>query len=443
MRGDVYRYTAREPEDLYYTVPVQDLSAFKNLYPTGGACGPKIEEIRRRVADTERATGAVDAPAPTIDAELNWYSRGENTRMQIDKEKAQSEGFYSTELEDKQGDQVNLQRLSVMNSEVEVRAQFNVLSDQASNTSAETSTMTRHGQFALLAPHSDTPYYLHLMAVRGGSKPDMVLDSDEYPDYSVRLRQPYPRFVKPYSFYQTRMPDYAGYALDEKDDSTTVMAEVAVGARRGGLRALDLSKPVLVMDAYDAYNQVVDAGFMPAWLCGSLYFSLSLGRLCVGDMGIPRSYDLERRWNGRTASFFTSISDQLRYNHLRNLDKVLIYTDYSPRLEGDRRYQAADQPTVTVNLVALPDNVVRPASRDRMYVMTGYNACEDFYHPHYEQRPLPTHADYRRTLYWNPNLKLDANGEAEVTIWGKSHECEPSVSIEGISAQGRILVGEK
>lgn len=76
-------------------------------------------------------------------------------------------------------------------------------------------------------------------------------------------------------------------------------------------------------------------------------------------MGIRRSYDLERRWNGHSASFFTSISDQLRYNHLCNLEKVLIYTDYSPRLEGDKRYQAADQPSVTVNLVALPDHLVR------------------------------------------------------------------------------------
>lgn len=180
---------------------------------------------------------------------------------------------------------------------------------------------------------------------------------------------------------------------------------------------------------------------MPAWLCGSLYFSLSLGRLYIGDMGIYRSYDLERRWNGHSASFFTSISDQLRYNHLCNLEKVLIYTDYSPRLEGDKRYQAADQPSVTVNLVALPDHLVRPTSRDRMYVVSGYNTCEDFYRPHYEQRPLPAHADHRRTLYWNPDLKLDGNGEAEITLWGNSRDCEPAVSIEGVCDEGGIIVG--
>ena len=93
--------------------------------------------------------------------------------------------------------------------------------------------------------------------------------------------------------------------------------------------------------------------------------------------------------------------------------------------------------------MALPDNMVRPTNRDRQYVRTGYNTCEDFYHPHYEQRPLPRHADYRRTLYWNPDLKLDSNGEASITLWGNSHECEPAVSVEGISTTGRILSGGK
>ena len=56
LRGDVYKYTARDPEDLYYTLPVQDLSAYKSLYPTAGTCGPKIEEVRKRVENTDKNT---------------------------------------------------------------------------------------------------------------------------------------------------------------------------------------------------------------------------------------------------------------------------------------------------------------------------------------------------------------------------------------------------
>lgn len=133
LHGDVHGYTARNPEDLYYTQPVQDISAFKNLYPTGGTCGPKIEEVRRRVEDTEKMHESADAPKPTIEAEMNWYSLGTGTRMQQDRAKALQAGFYSTEMEEKYGTRYNSQYLKRLSDEIEVGAQFSVLSNQASN----------------------------------------------------------------------------------------------------------------------------------------------------------------------------------------------------------------------------------------------------------------------------------------------------------------------
>ncbi|MGN0234051.1 MAG: hypothetical protein ACI4B5_06500 [Bacteroidaceae bacterium] len=452
LRGDVFRYTPLNQEDVLYTLPVQDMSFFSNLFPTGGSCGPKIEEIRRHVNSTtggaslESVLGGTSyAVASMTDEQEEKEETKQNVvttsgqKMQSDKQKALDAGFYSTAMEG--GDPADSQFVDRLRSEVMVRAELSVISNQASSKYAELNTETHGGQFALQLPHSDTPYYLHLQAVKKGRKPTMVYDSDEYPDYSVRISQPFPRFVNPYSYYQVHLPDSVFDSSLAEDDSSTWIGEVTVGARRGGLRSLDLNKPALVTDAYQAYNEVVDAGLMPAWLCGSLFFSLNLGRLYIGDMGIMRSYDLERRWNGHSASFFTSAKEQLRYNHLRNLEKVLIYTDYSPRLKGDPRYMGANQPGVTVNMVALPDDRERPTNRDRLYVMNGYNVCEEFYHPHYEQRPLPSHADYRRTLYWNPNLKLDANGEATITLWGNSRECQPVVSVEGITSRGEILTG--
>lgn len=459
LRGDVNRYIARDTEDFYYTVPVQDINVFRNAFPTSGACGPKIEEVRRRVedatktadmvtildADVSQANVNVDLPSnankPTVNAEANWYSKGgNNLKLSSKKEEALLSGFYSTAMDG--GDPADSQFISPLKTEVNVRAEFSVLSNQAQTKNAVINTDTRHGLFAIQAPHADTPYYLHLIATKNGKKEDMVSNADEHPAYSIRLRTHYPRFVKPYSFYQTRSPMQTDDVMTITNDSTTAMAEVTVGARRGGLRKLDLNKPALVVDAYEAYNQVVDAGLMPAWLPGSLFFSLNLARLYIGDMGQPRTYELERRWSGHTATYFTDIKEQLRYNHLRNLDRVLIYTDYAPRLEGDDRYQTVNLPSVTVNLVSLPDNMERPTNRDRQYVMKGYNVCEDFYHPHYEQKPLPQHTDYRRTLYWNPNLKLDSNGEASITLWGNSRECYPAASVEGISTTGNILTGK-
>ena len=452
LRGDVFRYTPLNQEDDLYTLPVQDMSVFSNLFPTSGSCGPKIEEIRRHINST---AGGVSLEGNLGYTPTNFANKTDDqeeaeetkeeivlttgAKMQSDKQKALDAGFYSTAMDG--GDPADSQFVDRLKSEVMVRAELSVISNQASSKYAELNTETHGGRFALQLPHSDSPYYLHLQAVKSNKKPTMVYNSDEYPDYSVRISQPFPRFVNPYSYYQVHLPDSLFDSSLAKDDSSTWISEVTVGARRGGLRSLDLNKPALVIDAYQAYNEVVDAGLMPAWLCGSLFFSLNIGRLYIGDMGIMRPYKLERRWSGHSASSFTSAKEQLLYNHLRNLEKALIYTDYSPRLKGDARYLASNQPDVTVNLVTLPDDRERPTNRDRQYVMTGYNVCEDFYHPHYEQRPLPSHKDHRRTLYWNPNLKLDANGEATITLWGTTRECQPVISVEGITSQGEILSG--
>lgn len=70
---------------------------------------------------------------------------GTNARMQADRAKALQAGFYSTEIEDKFSDSVGKQYLNKIKKEVEVYAQFAVLSTMASNTNAETAAMTREG----------------------------------------------------------------------------------------------------------------------------------------------------------------------------------------------------------------------------------------------------------------------------------------------------------
>ena len=77
--------------------------------------------------------------------------------------------------------------------------------------------------------------------------------------------------------------------------------------------------------------------------------------------------------------------------------------------------------------------------RDRRYLMTGYSVCKDFYHPDYSRRPLPGTADYRRTLYWNPDVKLDAQGEATLRFYNNSKASSLSIEAEGVSPDGQPL----
>ena len=138
---------------------------------------------------------------------------------------------------------------------------------------------------------------------------------------------------------------------------------------------------------------------------------------------------------------YTGLDDMTKkLDYLRSLRSVELITDYAPRMEGSPRYLGANQPTVDVQFKPLTSGV-RPTYRDRHYILHGYDVSEEFYSPCYRQRPLPTLKDYRRTLYWNPNLELDENGRADVTLWNNNSSTSITVSAEGITPTGKILTG--
>ena len=71
----------------------------------------------------------------------------------------------------------------------------------------------------------------------------------------------------------------------------------------------------------------------------------------------------------------------------------------------------------------------------------GYSYSKEFVHPDYSGVPvqdLPR--DYRRTLYWNPNVTLDENGRAEIEFFNNSTCRHISISAEGLSHDGKPLV---
>ena len=127
-------------------------------------------------------------------------------------------------------------------------------------------------------------------------------------------------------------------------------------------------------------------------------------------------------------------------DYLRSLRSISLITDYAPRMEGSRRYWGANQPTVDIGYEPLTEGV-RPTYRDRHFVLHGFDVSEEFYSPCYRKRPLPTLKDYRRTLYWNPNLQLNEKGRADVVLWNNSLTTSITVSAEGITPTGKVLTG--
>ena len=67
----------------------------------------------------------------------------------------------------------------------------------------------------------------------------------------------------------------------------------------------------------------------------------------------------------------------------------------------------------------------------------GYNVPSTFENPDYSL--MPPMEDFRRTLYWNPDVRTDENGEAIIEFYNNSSCREIHISAEGITPDGRCI----
>lgn len=67
----------------------------------------------------------------------------------------------------------------------------------------------------------------------------------------------------------------------------------------------------------------------------------------------------------------------------------------------------------------------------------GFNTPSTFQMEDYSV--LPPMADFRRTIYWNPNVKTDATGKANVEFYNNSVCNEMFINVEGMSEDGKFV----
>ena len=365
-----------------------------------------------------------------------------------------------------------------LKNEVKVHAKFTKPTDKGAD-GVIGEMVTQKGQFNIQSPRfyegcimelaaSDTTKWKHGKHAwfEGGTT---KYGGINYPEFYVRLRLIYPRFVKPYDWYQEHLaqaPKGSVMAEDWLNDGSRTLHEVTIGAKRTMLRKFDASKPAFVIDAYTALNEAIDAGLCTGYFIGQQRFTVDVSRTYIGDMNMERPYDIVTRMNtkllsdesamqqnrmatgmdasGSVPTWTSNIStrEQETFNQFANIDKVYIYTDYSPRREGDKHFEGSNQPQVAIDLRTYSDESVRLVRRDRYLILPGFSAPDDFYQPDYSKKPLPDTKDYRRTLYWNPNLKLDTSGSAKIQFYNNCKPTQIAVSAEGMAADGTLLTGK-
>lgn len=72
----------------------------------------------------------------------------------------------------------------------------------------------------------------------------------------------------------------------------------------------------------------------------------------------------------------------------------------------------------------------------RVTNILGFSQAYEFYSPQYPDGPVFGDVDYRRTIYWNPNVITDREGKASVDFYNNSYSTSFRVSGAGITASG-------
>ena len=332
---------------------------------------------------------------------------------------------------------------------------------------------TEQGTFYMETPIFYDHCYLFLSAADTTKTIDDLIksrqkdftDEEQYPDYYVKLNRFFPILIKDYDYYRDALPIIAGQKSIEPSDQSLTLRTVTVKSKRHGRREIDFSKPALVIDAYEAFNLAADYGLNAGtydWKNFSRQFAMAI----LNDMGMERRYFIQERYDGRAVNFRQTQASAIgktinginitsikvpetskggkqyidAFHKLKNLEYIKLYTSYAPRERGNDKYSQSNQPDLIIDYRRFENDGYQHTYRDRRYVLQGFNVCEDFYNPDYSQKPLPGTTDYRRTLYWNPNVEFNTEGRADIRFYNNAKPTVINLEAEGMTGSGRPLV---
>ena len=72
----------------------------------------------------------------------------------------------------------------------------------------------------------------------------------------------------------------------------------------------------------------------------------------------------------------------------------------------------------------------------------GYSQVKKFYHINHSNS-VPGDIDFRRTLYWNPNVKTNSQGKAQISFYNNTTCRRMKVSAEGLSDKGIPVITQE
>lgn len=127
--------------------------------------------------------------------------------------------------------------------------------------------------------------------------------------------------------------------------------------------------------------------------------------------------------------------------NLEEIESLAIIEDENdllklcPQLIASKSY---DPQKLVVVLMHCKKNYHHEPLGMRETKFAGYAYTKEFFNPRYDRAILPDEKDYRRTLYWNPDVKTDATGKATISFFNNGSCKAMNVSAETVTEKGVI-----
>ena len=334
---------------------------------------------------------------------------------------------------------------------------------------------TDGGRFLFQIPPFYGATYLNMKAYREKdslkkamtSRSDVtVFREDAFPDFYVKRDMPFPIFTHEYNYYENHAPEWEPMVDEDSlselsmENDVHQLDNITVKGRRRGKRAIDWQKPAYVRNAYDLYNDLTDYG-LSFGKFDMRQFPLQVAKFLYGNMGrLNRQFNVDGRLEGMTywrnydatGAMSPEIAEAMRniekkraaaaiYNNLKlsRLQDIRVFSDYEPRNEDSTMVESHYSADATVEMVNIPCDGKQIVYRDRHIYFHGFNEPAQFYQPNYADRQPAEPADYRRTLYWNPNARSDEEGRFTATFYNNAKDTRIKISAAGVTPDGSLL----
>lgn len=251
-----------------------------------------------------------------------------------------------------------------------------------------------------------------------------------------------------YTYYQNHTPtDEKRFSIGEAQDWVMegIIDEVTIKKRYSHESKIYYENPDMTINYSKEWNHVIDRGCPLMNYYGSYNDDNTvLLNYHLGRMRLSQSESQLREYD----SIYIRYA-QRYYKPYHMPDTIRVYTNLCSR-EPQGRWQLDPETAHRDLLRCTFDYFKRSESPRRAPYMPkegrrdtyfeGYSRVASFYSPDYSECALPDTADYRRTLYWNPDVWTDHKGRASVSFYNNRNTKHLHIRAEGFTRYGEFIV---